>query len=116
MLESIFSQVVATIIAAALLGVLRIAFEKYKRKNDYTKATISYVFSNIIILLLVLFGLICTHQIIVKILIFLVVSIFFTINVILFARVMRLLSRLEQFVQHTSAEGTDSGNKKNVQP
>ena len=116
MFESIFSQVVATLFAAALLSLLRIAFEKYKRQNDWLKATISYVISSVIFLLLILFGLICVHRIAVKILVFLVISVFFTINAIVFASTMRLFSQLEKVVQRIPPERADCRKDENIQP
>lgn len=112
MFESIASQIVATIIAAAILALIQFLYKKYRKLNEWNKISILYVLNIIWGIFQVFLGLFWATNLVAKILFFLFSIISFAGAVFMFVRLADTIKKLESFINEISSKDTDNSDDK----
>lgn len=112
MFESIASQIVATIIAAAILALIQFLYKKYRKLNEWNKISILYVLNIIWGIFQVFLGLFWATNVIAKVLFFLFSTISFAGAAFMFVKLADTIQKFESFINKISNKDTyNSYNK-----
>lgn len=112
MIESIASQIVATIISAAILALIQFLYKKYRKLNEWYRISVLHVFNIAWGIFQVFLGLFWATNVIAKVLFFLFSTISFAGAAFMFVKLADTIQKFESFINKISNKDTDNSDNK----
>ncbi len=110
MLNSIVSQVVAAIIAAAVIALIQYLFRKYRKLSHWDKVAILQTVNLVWTTLIAYLGFFSITNLSAKVILFIASFISFVSSLIMFVTVVRVVKSLHSLIDKISCINPDNSN------
>ena len=112
MLESVVSQVIATMISAAIVALLQFSYKKYKSLNEWDKIFVLYLFNIAWGILQIFLGIFLVSNFIAKIIFFMLSCVSFAGASLIFFNTIRTIKCFELLIDNISKVNAKNSNNK----